>query len=80
VPTGHVTIRWQPQPAREGIELTWSERGGPSVRPPDRRGFGSLVIEKNLSRSLNATVAMTFEPGGLCCRILIPVEHLYGVS
>ena len=40
------------------------------------RGFGSLVVEKNLSRALDADVALTFEPAGVRCRMLVPASHL----
>jgi len=35
-----------------------------------------MVIEQNLSRSLDAEVTMEFTPAGLRCRIVIPVMQL----
>ena len=76
VPDGHVDIRWRRGEDEEGIELSWAESDGPSVRVPDHRGFGSLVVEKNLSRALDADVHLDFDPAGVRCRIVIPPAHL----
>jgi PAS domain S-box-containing protein len=78
VPTGQVTITWRRRPAKDGsgIELMWVERRGPKVTPPSLRGFGSMVIEQNLKRALNAEVELAFLPGGLQCRIVIPPAQL----
>ena len=76
VPDGHVDIRWRHGEDEEGIELSWAESDGPSVRVPDHRGFGSLVVEKNLSRALDADVQLDFDPAGVRCRIVIPPAHV----
>ena len=47
-----------------------------AVRKPERQGFGSLVIERNLSRSLDADVELAFPPEGVRCRIVIPSRSL----
>lgn len=79
-PSGRVTIEWRRLSLAEGsgLELIWTERGGPAVTAPARRGFGSLVIEQNLARSLNAEVELTFAPEGLRCRVRLPREHIFG--
>jgi PAS domain S-box-containing protein len=78
VPSGHVTIGWRIlQPSEGGgIEVLWSETGGPKVDAPNRRGFGTLVIERNLSRSLEAEVQLSFQPEGVLCRMIIPAANL----
>jgi PAS domain S-box-containing protein len=75
--TGTVDIRWRRMPANEGhgVEIIWQERGGPSVTKPTRRGFGTTVIERHISRSLDSEVQLTFEPEGVRCRILIPLTQ-----
>lgn len=76
--SGRVSLTWRRLPATEGhgVELVWSESNGPSVRAPDRRGFGSLVIERNLARSLDAEVELAFAPDGVRCRVVIPIVQL----
>jgi PAS domain S-box-containing protein len=78
VPGGRVSIRW----GRDGgnadnaIELQWLEQFGPKVKARRKRGFGSLVIERNLARSLDAEVNLEFEPDGVRCRIVIPASQV----
>jgi PAS domain S-box-containing protein len=78
VGSGHVSIRWRRMPASEGhgVEICWHEESGPRVESPRQRGFGSMVIEQNLTRALDAEVSLDFEPTGLRCRIVIPVTQL----
>jgi PAS domain S-box-containing protein len=78
VPDGRVSIAWRrvPQSDGEAVELLWTESGGPSVAPPTRRGFGTLVIEGNLPRALEAKVDLTFAAHGVHCKIVIPASRL----
>jgi len=78
VPEGRVSVAWRrvPQSEGEAVELLWTESGGPSVAPPIRRGFGTLVIEGNLPRALDAQVDLTFAAQGVHCKIVIPASRL----
>lgn len=78
VPTGHVDIIWarRTPEAGGGFELSWHERGGPVVSKPEGRGFGSLVIERNLARALDGKVELDFAPSGLICTVSVPESHL----
>jgi PAS domain S-box-containing protein len=77
-PAGRVDVRWRRLAMEEGdgVEVLWSETGGPIVTAPDQRGFGSLMIERNLARSLDAQVELAFAPDGVRCRIVIPASNL----
>jgi PAS domain S-box-containing protein len=77
-PSGRVAITWRRRAVVEGdgIEIVWVESGGPRGAPPERRGFGSLVIERNLARSLDADIKLEFPPDGARCRMLIPAANL----
>lgn len=78
VPNGHVDILWtrRTPEAGGGFELSWRERGGPVVSKPEGRGFGSLVIERNLARALDGKVELDFAPSGLVCTVSVPESHL----
>jgi PAS domain S-box-containing protein len=78
VPEGRVAISWRRlmEPARNGVEISWAERDGPSVLGRTHLGFGTLVVEHNLPRALDADVDLEFAPAGLRCRITIPEAHL----
>jgi two-component sensor histidine kinase len=75
---GRIAINWTWQPQHEppAVEILWIETGGPNVVAPVRRGFGSLVVERNLARALDADVTLTFDAGGVRCRIIVPVAQL----
>ena len=83
-PEGSVAISWQRRThngqkgpkANDALELNWSEQGGPKVKPRRKKGFGAMVIEGNLSRALDAEVALTFDPKGLRYRIVIPASQI----
>jgi PAS domain S-box-containing protein len=78
VPSGRVTITWNRLESGEGnaLELDWRERLGPKVKLRRKKGFGSMVIERNLARALDAKVDMEFDPDGLHCHILIPASQI----
>ena len=78
VPAGQVSITWRRLPAAEGsgVEVWWVEKNGPKVKEPKQRGFGSMVIEHNLTRAIDAEVTLTFTPDGLRCRVVIPLAQL----
>jgi len=78
VPTGRVSITWGPRNVADGkaIELDWREQQGPKVKVTRKRGFGSLVIERNLARALDADVKLEFNPDGVRCHIVIPASQI----
>jgi two-component sensor histidine kinase len=73
---GLIGIRWARKPGR-GVHIEWTETGGPAVRNPERRGFGSRLIEHSLARDLDARVKLDFHPAGVRCTIdaLLPAEQ-----
>lgn len=81
VPNGKISIRWDRQGGANGgaIVFEWHEQLGPKVKPRRKKGFGSMVIEKNLARALDAEVTMDFETDGLRCHIVIPASQLLAV-
>ncbi len=66
-PAGRISIRCETGP--DGItRLLWEETGGPPVtRLPDRRGFGTRLLERGLAHDLGpgSVVELHFEPSGL---------------
>jgi two-component sensor histidine kinase len=56
------------------LKLLWEENGGPAVAKPERRGFGSRLIERSLAAELDGTVDLAFEPTGVRCAIDVPLE------
>jgi two-component sensor histidine kinase len=75
VPTGHVDIAWALDPGGQRLNLTWTEKNGPEVRPPDRRSFGTRLIE-TLGRQLKGDVLLTYEPAGFVYALNVPLASL----
>jgi two-component sensor histidine kinase len=81
VPNGRIAITWDRRDGETGsaIAFDWREEEGPKVKPRRKKGFGSMVVESNLARALDAEVTMDFEPDGLRCHIVIPASQLLAV-
>lgn len=62
--TGRIDVTWRATPGG-GFELVWTERNGPIVTPPTRRGFGSTLLERVTGRELGGTARLDFRPEGL---------------
>lgn len=74
-PNGRVSISWavsEDHPPR--FKLHWKERGGPPVREPSRKSFGSRLIEQALPGQLQGEARLRFEPDGLSCEVNIPLS------
>jgi two-component sensor histidine kinase len=48
--------------------MSWSEREGPPVSAPKRRGFGTMVIEEMAKQSVDGAVELDYAPSGLSWR------------
>jgi PAS domain S-box-containing protein len=64
---GRIVIQWRltGTEAGERFDINWIERGGPPVAAPQRRGFGSTVIEAMAKGGLAADVRLDYPPEGL---------------
>jgi PAS domain S-box-containing protein len=74
---GRVDIRW----GTDGeFTMSWTEREGPPVSAPQRRGFGTIVMEAMAERSVDGAVDLDYAPSGLTWRLTCPtanaLEHL----
>ena len=79
VPAGRVSVSWAldgEAGAPRALALNWIEQGGPQVSPPERKGFGHVVIGEMVERSLGANVAMDFAVEGLRWSAVIPAGNL----
>jgi two-component sensor histidine kinase len=71
--SGRLAVDWAVQPARNELQMSWIESGGPEVSPPLHSGFGRLLLERVLASDLDGAVSTDFAPGGLTCRITFPL-------
>lgn len=72
--SGNLSLTWQTIPAENRVELLWHESGGPAVRQPDRKGFGTTLIERALPRTGGNRVDLYFAPAGVQCRISLALR------
>ncbi len=78
---GRLAVRWE---LLEGsangkgpsLALSWIERGGPEVAPPERTGFGRFVIDRMVRQAIDGEVQIEFAPLGLEWRLTIPPEFI----
>ncbi len=58
----------------ESLRFEWRERGGPPVVVPERKVFGSRLIEQSLAAEFGGEVVVAYEPDGLVCTIRADVQ------
>ena len=76
---GSLSVAWRlldETEAKPRLIFEWRERGGPPVRPPNRRGFGTRLMERCIERDVGGELDLAFEPAGVSCRISIPVGQV----
>ncbi len=83
VPGGRVGVEWAIDGGEDGapgpdavVRMVWTERGGPPVTMPTRKGFGSRLIERGLSGAVGGATQTDYAPDGVVCRITAPLGGL----
>ncbi|WP_232493170.1 response regulator [Novosphingobium kaempferiae] len=57
------------------LAMEWTERGGPVVAPPERRGFGSTLIEHSMAAD-GARIVSDFAPEGVRWSMTLPLSPI----
>lgn len=73
--TGRLTIEII-QNADTSLNLHWRESGGPPVKPPSRRGFGSTIIERSIPFELGGDAKVEYKLSGLEAEFCVPVRYI----
>ena len=72
---GRVSVRWDTdKSSSERLVFEWRESGGPPVTGPQRRGFGSKIIERVLAAEFGGSVALDYGAAGLSCTLTAPLH------
>jgi PAS domain S-box-containing protein len=76
-PGGRLELTWKTQHNGSGprLHVEWRERDGPAVTPPERRGFGSLLVERGIGADLGGQARLDFAPTGVVCEIEVPLAN-----
>jgi CheY-like chemotaxis protein len=61
---GRVEVKWAITP-EGGFELVWQERRGPPVSPPQRQGFGAMILERVAPREIDGSAEIEFRHEGV---------------
>jgi two-component sensor histidine kinase len=76
VTDGRVSVAWSaevnPETGARSVVLRWSETGGPPVAPPQRRGSGTDLIQRQVRDALKGKVELAFAAGGFGAVIAFP--------
>jgi len=70
---GRVDVSWGT--VGDALTMRWTEREGPLVSPPKRRGFGTIVMETMTERSVDGTVDLDYAPSGATWSLTCPVGN-----
>jgi PAS domain S-box-containing protein len=70
---GRVHISWGTD--ADTLTMSWTERDGPPVSAPKRRGFGTIVMEAMAERSVDGTVELDYAPSGVTWRLSCPAAN-----
>jgi two-component sensor histidine kinase len=78
---GHVRLGWAVQKAGENklhLTIRWSERDGPPVAQPRRRGFGSRLIARLMAAEQDGSSVIDYAASGVTCILnaVIPTRSI----
>jgi two-component sensor histidine kinase len=79
VPDGRVDIAWTLEPKTQRLHLRWTEKNGPAVRAPEKRSFGTRLVE-TLGKQLKGEVHLTYEPSGFVYTFDVPLASLTAIA
>lgn len=57
------------------LSISWREIGGPAVKAPERRGFGSTIIERSIPYELNGAADIRYNLKGVEADFTIPSRY-----
>ena len=79
-PAGRVSASWRLGRAPGGadvLRLRWAEAGGPAVDgPPERRGFGTRVLDATVRGQLGGALSLDWRATGLVCELEVPLRRV----
>jgi PAS domain S-box-containing protein len=71
---GHVDLSWTVTHSEPVLHIKWRESGGPPVSEPERKGFGTRMMQRVLASELGGKVKLDFKRDGLECAIDAPLD------
>jgi CHASE1-domain containing sensor protein len=73
---GSLSVEWAIIGAgrKRALVLTWKEASQSALATPSKAGFGTTLIDLNITRELDGRIERAFGPDGLTIRIEIPIR------
>ncbi|MDH7639385.1 PAS domain-containing protein [Sphingomonas oryzagri] len=68
------------RPDGEAAFLSWAERGGPAVEPPQQEGFGTKLMELSVARQMGGRIERAWATEGLVVNLTIPSTSMYRID
>lgn len=72
---GRLHVTWWQDEATQDWVMTWQETGGPVTQAPDRKGFGSILLDRAVPHELQGKTTKEFRTEGLFIRFDLPSHH-----
>jgi PAS domain S-box-containing protein len=73
VDAGRVEVCWRLD--GDVFAMTWSEFNGPPVSPPERRGFGSVVVISMVKQTIDGEAELDYVPSGIVWKLTCPAAN-----
>lgn len=73
--SGTVDVGWTRNSSGDLI-VRWKESGGPRVKRPTRKGFGSTIVSRSVPYDLGGKASIDFPPAGVEAEFCIPARHV----
>jgi PAS domain S-box-containing protein len=70
---GRVDVSWGS--GGDTFTMSWTESEGPPVSAPNRRGFGTVVMDMMAERSVAGNVDLDYAPAGVTWRLTCPAVN-----
>lgn len=72
---GSIDIDWEIDDTGS-LKISWTEKGGPPVKAPKRRGFGSTIIERSVPYELQGEANIDYALTGVRAHFLVPGRYV----
>lgn len=73
--SGTLTVTLERGPG-DDLHIAWRERGGPPVKAPTRRGFGTTIIRRSIPHELGGDAEIFYKLGGVEAHFAIPATYV----
>lgn len=72
---GAVSVTWSID-RTDALRILWRETGGPPVRPPQRQGFGTTIIERSIPFELQGEAEVRYHVSGVEAEFVVPANYV----